>query len=305
MEHLNIRRSFIVITQWGIFPLIMVLTTWLMIESFQGLIDPLKASMIAFFGTIAAVAIIERLLPQNSLWNKRGAGDIKVDSTSFVVMMAAMDPLIKAVSPLLITILLVTFGLTENSGIFPNDWPFLAQLLLVAVLAEFGQYWMHRLSHENKWLWRVHIAHHSTKRIYWLNGFRVHPLNIIWFHLSGVFILFLVGANTEVMLTFATLMGVSNTFQHANIKLKHGVLNYVFSTNELHRWHHSTKLKEANNNYGAMLIIWDLVFGTYYKETDRSPNKLGVIGNESYPTDSYWKQILIPFFWKKWRSKKN
>lgn len=299
MEGLNIKIFFIIISQWRVFPLIMVLTTWFMVESFQGLIDPLKASMIAFFGTIASVAIIERLLPQNSLWNKRATEDIKVDSTSFVVMMGAMDLLIKAASPLLITILLVTFGLTGISGIFPNDWPFLAQLLVVAVLAEFGQYWMHRLSHENKWLWRIHIAHHSTKRIYWLSGFRVHPLNIIWFHLSGVFILFLIGANTEVMLIFATLMGVSNTFQHANIKLKHGILNYIFSTNELHRWHQSTKLKEANNNYGAMLIIWGLVFGTYYRETDRPPNRLGVIGDESYPTDSYWKQLLIPFFWKK------
>jgi len=242
------------------------------------------------------------LLPQNALWNKR-AGDLSVDATSFVVMMGAMNPLIKAVSPLLITMLLVSFGETEMFSIFPNDWSFLTQLILVSVLAEFGQYWMHRLSHENRWLWRIHIAHHSTKRIYWLNGFRVHPFNIIWFHLSGVFFLFLAGANTEVMLTYATLTGVSNTFQHANIKLKYGVLNYIFSTNELHRWHHSTKLKEANNNYGAMLIMWDLIFGSYYNETDCSPHKLGVIGEESYPTDSYWRQLLIPFFWKKWRAK--
>jgi len=46
------KKSFIVIVQWGLFPLIMVATTWLMIGSFQGIIYPLKASMIAFLGLL-------------------------------------------------------------------------------------------------------------------------------------------------------------------------------------------------------------------------------------------------------------
>jgi len=93
---------------------------------------------------------------------------------------------------------------------------------------------------------------------------------------------------------------VSNIFQHANIKLKYGILNYIFSTNELHRWHHSTELKEANNNYGAVLVVWDLVFGTFYQKAELAPSQLGLAEENAYPVNSYWKQLLVPFFWKRW-----
>ncbi len=40
--------------------------------------------------------------------------------------------------------------------------PFVAELLLIILVADFAQYWLHRAYHET-WLWRVHAVHHSIK----------------------------------------------------------------------------------------------------------------------------------------------
>src|SRR5262245_535200 len=42
-----------------------------------------------------------------------------------------------------------------------SDWPVLAQLAFFWVTHDLYIYWFHRLQHRNKYLWRVHEAHHS------------------------------------------------------------------------------------------------------------------------------------------------
>ncbi len=86
--------------------------------------------------------------------------------------------------------------------------------------------------------------------------------------------------------------------QHANLDARHGPLNYLLSTNELHRWHHSTVSHEANRNYGNALILWDLVFGTFkYHKGENAPQQVGLFsGSAHYPaTASYWRQLLSMF----------
>jgi sterol desaturase/sphingolipid hydroxylase (fatty acid hydroxylase superfamily) len=64
---------------------------------------------------------------------------------------------------------------------------------------------------------------------------------------------------------------------------------------EPHRWHHSRRLEEANSNYGSNLIVWDVVFGTFYLPRDRQPPT--TIGIESWPDfpRGYLAQLAVPF----------
>jgi len=285
------------IFQAVLFPAVVVAGIAAMMNA-SGLGIPLQGmQVVVFFTVLALVAGVERFMPADATWNASRKGDHKTDLASFVVMMGATDPVLKALTPIVLASLLSLFGAPVSLGLFPSEWPFLAQLAVAAVVAEFGQYWMHRLAHEWPLLWRFHAVHHSVERIYWLNGFRVHPLNMVWHHFTGAFVLQLLGAGTDVAVTFLTLSGFASAFQHANIRLALGPLNYLFSTNELHRWHHSDKPHEGNRNYGGVLIVWDLVFGTYHRVDAAQPERLGLSEAGGYPSHSFWRQLLAPFAW--------
>ena len=68
-----------------------------------------------------------------------------------------------------------------------------------------------------------------------------------------------------MLLLYTVWVSVHGLFQHCNVRLRLGPLNYIFSMCELHRWHHSLKLEEANSNYGNNILFWDLVFDTNLK----------------------------------------
>lgn len=253
-----------------------------------------------FLAALLIVATFERILPDDPANNRPRDGDWKVDAMSFAGLMAVVNPALELGAPLLLAAVVAESGLIGSLGLFPAEWPFAAQLALAALLGEFGAYWMHRLAHETPLLWRFHASHHSTERIYWLNGFRVHPLNVVWHHLAGVFVVKLAGAGPEVLTAYLAMAGVVTAFQHANIRLILGPLNWLFSTNELHRWHHADRAAEANKNYGGVLIVWDLVFGTYLRRPGARPMRYGLFpGNENYPRRSWWRQIVVPFAWQR------
>ena len=65
----------------------------------------------------------------------------------------------------------------------------------------------------------------------------------------------------------------------------------------LHRWHHSKNIDEANNNYGANLIVWDIVFGTRFLPKDRQPpEEIGIETLPDFP-QTYVGQFLSPIRW--------
>jgi sterol desaturase/sphingolipid hydroxylase (fatty acid hydroxylase superfamily) len=182
--------------------------------------------------------------------------------------------------------------------LWPHDWPLLAQLVLALVYAEFFKYWVHRWEHEHEILWRFHATHHSVPRLYWLNAARFHPVDIGLDTLVGAGPLALVGCPESVIALFFAVAAVHGFFQHANLQIHCGPLNWFFSMAELHRWHHSPKMEEANHNYGQNIILYDILFGTRYLPKDREPPEHP--GIESLPTFpmTWWAQVLSPFRWK-------
>ena len=106
-----------------------------------------------------------------------------------------------------------------------------------------------------------------------------------------------------VMLYFA-LSSIIAAFQHANIDSKNGVLNWVFSTNELHRWHHTTDDRVGYKNHGSVLILWDQLFGTYYSDKTAASDatnidNVGLSSPKLYPANAYFRQVIAPFCWQR------
>ena len=181
---------------------------------------------------------------------------------------------------------------TAGHGVWPVGWPMWAQVCLGLVAAEFGLYWAHRFSHEHKLIWRMHAIHHSVKKLWFVNSGRFHFLVSLWKILLGMACLIALGAPMEVVQWLSAITAFIGMMTHCNIEMRFGPLNYIFNTPELHRWHHSKDLREGDKNYSENVMIWDLLFGTYFNENRRPPVDIGI---PEYMPPTFWKQLAWPF----------
>ncbi len=278
------------------FPLIMGgVVVWAAYSMREG-VRPFLAIVPPMFAAYATVAICERIFPFRPAWN-RSVGDIHVD-----LSFAGVDLLVERFVQFAVAPVAAATGAwisaTLSVGLWPQDWPLLAQLLLALIVAEFPKYWGHRFMHEWDWLWRFHAVHHSVPRLYWLNASRFHPVDLAIDTALGVATISFVGCGPPVIALFILVTAVHGIFQHCNLKLHLGPLNWFFSMAELHRWHHSRRVEEADNNYGNNLIIWDIVFGTRFLPEDHEPPEdIGLFDLEAFPT-TFRGQITAPLHWR-------
>lgn len=244
--------------------------------------------------TLLSAMYLEREQAFRHDWNKPLRHDA-TDWVSFGVLVGVTQPLLKWASPLIL-VAMYKNAAVHHDGVFSN-MPLIAQILVVLVLAELGKYWGHRLHHRYQSLWWLHSLHHGSVRLYTINNFRVHPLEYAIKHLFSLLPLMLLGASPEALLGYVAITQPVQMLQHANLPIQHGWLNYIFSTNELHRWHHSADPSQGNKNFGSALIIWDLVFGTFHYPKDlAAPSSIGLYSAQTYPSqDGYFAQVFSMF----------
>jgi sterol desaturase/sphingolipid hydroxylase (fatty acid hydroxylase superfamily) len=263
--------------------------------------------VVALSSVTAALIIIvtEYIHPLHKDWLK-SHGDVTTDITHMLLSTTMVPVLFKAVT---MSFFVYLANIVKNKlgfSFWPIEWPIVAQLFLALLIGEFCPYWVHRWGHTTK-LWRLHATHHSAHRLYWLNAGRFHPIDNILLYIAEATPLILLGVTDQVMALFVIFTGLHGMCQHANINMKLGPLNYIFSMAELHRWHHSKKLEEANNNFGANLIFWDILFGTFFYPKNRTiqPDGVGLKDMPRFP-QKYFSQLLSPFQWKEkeWKTVK-
>ena len=282
---------------WAVFPVAMFGSVALSIAVFES--DgsaPLAVLLGLGFGYLVVI-VGERLYPFVPDWN-RNHGDIATDAAWGGTGLAtgALFGVVTAAIGAFVGSLLSAW---LASPLWPVGWSLAAQLVLAIVVVEFFHYWIHRFEHEWDWLWRVHATHHSAPRLYWLNALRFHFLDTALLNLGFIVPLVALGAPAPVFTLWIVASSVHGICQHANMQIRCGPLNWVFSMAELHRWHHSRVLEEANTNYGQNLIVWDVVFGTRFLPADREPPEdIGLHGMPDFPMD-YVGQVLSPVQWKR------
>ncbi|MGH1398944.1 MAG: sterol desaturase family protein [Alphaproteobacteria bacterium] len=185
-------------------------------------------------------------------------------------------------------------GLLEDPthGIWPNAWPLWAQVTLAIITAEFGLYWAHRAGHETALIWRFHAVHHSVTKLWFLNTGRFHFIDSVISIILAMGILAALGAPIDVMKWVSAITAFIGMLTHCNVEMRFGWLSYIFNTPGLHRWHHSKDLKEGNRNYGENVMIWDILFRTYYDADYRPPADIGM---KDYMPKRFSRQIIWPF----------
>lgn len=170
------------------------------------------------------------------------------------------------------------------------DVPIWLQLIFYLITHDFYIYWMHRWQHKNKFLWRLHEAHHSPKKVDWLSGSRSHAFEILINQTIEFLPIVLLGSPPEVAAYKGVISAVWGMYIHSNINVKTGKLQMIFNSPEMHRWHHTTG-KGRNKNFATKLAIWDWIFNTAYLP----PEKAEEYGLKTYFPDNYFKQFIYAF----------
>ena len=167
---------------------------------------------------------------------------------------------------------LYQFRLVEINALIPV-W---AVWILTFLTIDFTFYWYHRASHRIRFLWAIHMNHHSSVEMNFSVAFRqawFGPLSKIPFFAM----LPLVGFDPSITVVAgvcATLWGVVGHTQWIG---KLGYLDKVFNTPSTHRVHHGINPEYIDKNYGNLFIIWDRIFGTYAEE--KAPAVFGLVKN--------------------------
>jgi sterol desaturase/sphingolipid hydroxylase (fatty acid hydroxylase superfamily) len=262
---------------YGTFPLVFGGAMTAAIVGMERGWDPVITAMALTGAVVLTLLVLERAHPYQEEW-LHNQGDIRTDLLHNVV-----NFWIPEVYTLLFvggfTVAGAWLSNAVGASLWPANWPLAVQLLLALVIGEFGTYWIHRLMHENAFLWRFHAPHHSAPRLYWLNAARFHPLDLFAQQFLALTPLVVLGADSRVIALHTLFTAIHGLFQHCNVDIRLGPLNWFFSMAELHRWHHSKRLDEANTNYGANLILWDIVFGSRFLPIDRE-----LLGAHSHAT---------------------
>uniref|UniRef100_UPI00404A12F6 sterol desaturase family protein n=1 Tax=Flavobacterium sp. TaxID=239 RepID=UPI00404A12F6 len=142
--------------------------------------------------------------------------------------------------------------------------------IIISFLAvELIYYWYHRLSHEIPLLWTLHHTHHSALKFNLTTAVRLNWLGLF---ISPLFYipLVLLGLSPEVIVTCLAVGLFYQYFLHTEAIKKLGIFEgMILNTPSAHRVHHGSNEKYIDKNYGAMLIIFDKLFGTYQKEEEK------------------------------------
>ncbi len=142
-----------------------------------------------------------------------------------------------------------------------------APWLLALVAVDFIYYWWHRLSHEVNLLWAAHVVHHQSEDYNLAVALR-QAVATSFTSLPFYLPLALLGVPPVV---YATSVAFSTLYQfwiHTELVGTLGVLEAFLNTPSHHRVHHAVNPAYLDRNYGAILIVWDRVFGTFAPEVE-------------------------------------
>jgi sterol desaturase/sphingolipid hydroxylase (fatty acid hydroxylase superfamily) len=147
----------------------------------------------------------------------------------------------------------------------------------LAVLAwDFIYYWNHRLMHESRYMWAIHVVHHSSERYNLSTALRQPVADAVGTFLPYT-VLCLVGVRPELI---SSARGINLLYQywiHTDTIRQLGPFEKVLNTPSHHRVHHGSNHQYLDRNHGSILIVWDRLFGTF--EPERVPVVYGLTKN--------------------------
>lgn len=153
-----------------------------------------------------------------------------------------------------------------------SDQP-LVSFVLYLVAFDFIAYWIHRGQHRLGWWWQLHALHHSQRQMTLWSDNRNHFLDDVIVDVLLVTAAQFIGVGPQQFMLLVALGQLSESFQHANLRLGFGRWGErLWVSPRFHRRHHSVGVGHESQlqgrtvlggcNFGVLLPWWDMLFGT-------------------------------------------
>lgn len=152
--------------------------------------------------------------------------------------------------------------------------------LLLFLLLEFFFYWQHRIRHRVRVFWATHSVHHASQRLNFATGSITGWIDLLpeLAHKAFFLPLFFVGFSPEVIWAGWLTNVFFQLWYHNEWIPRLGWLEYILNTPAHHRLHHAKNPGYESGNFGALLIIFDRLFGTLLKEKEGVTLEYGIPG---------------------------
>lgn len=186
------------------------------------------------------------------------------------------------------------------------------QILAFLILDDMTQYWWHRLSHVNRMMWKLHRPHHVVEEmgvmVTYRNAVLYYALMpgiwlsamLIFLGMGYVYLFYLPIKLTVIILAHSETKWDRFLYKHHFLHPIAWIVERTISTPSTHFAHHGLTADDGvshpNGNYGNLLFIWDVLFGTS-KITRQYPTTFGAWNKIKEP---WYVQLLFPLI----RSKK-
>lgn len=161
-------------------------------------------------------------------------------------------------------------GKERDLGSGPLAW-------LVAVFGwDLIYYVNHRLQHEVRALWAIHVVHHSSEHYNLSTALRQPVADVL-----GIFLpyglLSRAGVRPELVEQARGINLIYQYWIHTDAIRTIGPGEAVLNTASHHRVHHGSNPQYLDRNHGSILIVWDRLFGTF--EPEDEPVEYGLTKN--------------------------
>jgi sterol desaturase/sphingolipid hydroxylase (fatty acid hydroxylase superfamily) len=179
-------------------------------------------------------------------------------------------------------------------------------ILAFLVFDDLTQYLWHRLSHVNRTMWKLHRPHHVVEEMGVLVTYRNAVLYyafmpgiwlsavLVYLGMGYAYLFYLPVKLTVILLAHSETKWDRFLYRYRILSPLAWVVERTISTPSTHFAHHGLTADDGvshpNGNYGNLLFLWDVLFGTA-KITRKYPERFGAWNRVKEP---WYVQLLFP-----------
>ena len=232
--------------------------------------------------------------------DKRSRNDFSIELLSLITLPTLIQP---GIFLFVLWFMGVSFPNLEDLYLTSSLW---WHIIAFLILDDMTQYWWHRFSHVNKKMWKLHRPHHVVEEMGLLVTYRNAVLYYafmpgIWFSavliylgMGYVYLFYLPIKLIVILLAHSETKWDKFLYRYKILSPLAWIIERTISTPSTHFAHHGLTAEDGvshpNGNYGNLLFIWDVIFGTA-KITRKYPSKFGAWNRLKEP---WYVQLFFP-----------